>query len=177
MPNKSFYISPIKLEDAKQLHEFMMANVKRFIEHLPYTLAKNLKVETSKDYIIAQQQKREHKTEYTFTIKDNTTHTIIGLILLKDIDWNNSIGEFAYCIDGDKENKGIMSSTIQQFSHYVFTTLNLERLQIVTPKSNISSTKVAINCGFIWKKTLKDEYATPNASTIDMELYELQYKR
>lgn len=176
MTNKSFYIAPLQLEDAKLLHEFMMANVKRFIEYLPYTLAKNLKVEGSKAYIVAQQEKSEHKSEYTFTVKETTTNTIIGLILLKDIDWKNSTGDFAYCIDGDKENKGIMSSTISQFSHYAFTTLNLKTLQIVTHKDNIASVKVATNCGFIWKGTLKNEYATPNASTIDMELYELQYK-
>ncbi|MFB9051914.1 GNAT family N-acetyltransferase [Formosa undariae] len=177
MINNSFYISKIEQTDASLLHKFMMANVKRFVTYLPYTLAKNLKVEASKAYIIAQEQKREHKHEYTFTLKDSSSNIIFGLIILKDIDWKNSTGEFAYCIDGSKENKGFMSSAIAQCSDYAFKTLQLKTLHIISHKTNISSIKVAINAGFIWTKTLKNEYAPPNAPTQDMELYELQHER
>ncbi|MHA7942542.1 GNAT family N-acetyltransferase [Formosa sp. 3Alg 14/1] len=175
--DKSFYIANLEVSDAPHLHKFMMANVKRFVPYLPYTLAKNLKVEASKEYIIAQQQKREHKHEYTFTLKDVTTNAIFALIILKDIDWKNGIGEFAYCIDEHKENKGIMSSAIAKFSHYAFTELRLKTLQIISHKTNVASIKVAINAGFVWTKTLKNEYAPPNAPTQDMELYELQCER
>ncbi|MDW5289503.1 GNAT family N-acetyltransferase [Formosa sp. PL04] len=176
MDNKSFYISNLEVSDATQLHKFMMANVKRFIPYLPYTLAKNLKVEGSEEYILAQQQKQEHKHEYTFTLKDVTTNVIFALIILKDIDWQKSTGEFAYCIDEQKENKGIMSSAITKFSQYAFTSLHLKTLHIISHKTNIASIKVATNAGFIWTKTLKNEYAPPNAPTQDMELYELQHE-
>ena len=177
MNNISFYISNLEVSDAPHLHKFMMANVKRFVPYLPYTLAKNLKVEASKEYILAQQQKQEHKHEYTFSLKDVTTNTIFALIILKDIDWQKGTGEFAYCIDKDKENKGIMSSAITKFSQYAFSTLQLKTLYIISHKTNIASIKVATNSGFVWTKTLKNEYAPPNAPTQDMELYELQCER
>ena len=177
MHNKSFYISNLELSDAPHLHKFMMDNVKRFVSQLPYTLAKNLNVEASEAYIIAQQQKREHKHEQTFTRKDVTTNAIFALVILKDIDWQKKIGEFAYCIDKHKENKGIMSLAITKFSQYAFTKLQLNTLHIISHKSNIASIKVAKKAGFTWTKTLKNEYAPPNAPTQDMELYELQCKR
>ena len=177
MSNNSFYISELEQTDASMLHKFMMDNVKRFVPYLPYTLAKNLKVEASEEYIAAQQQKMKHKLEYTFLLKDVTTNAIFALIILKDINWQKGIGEFAYCIDKQKENKGIMSSAITKFSNYAFTSLGLKTLQIVSHKTNIASIKVATNAGFIWTKTLKNEYAPPNAPTQDMELYELQCER
>lgn len=177
MENRSFYITPLQLNDADKLNEFMSANVKRFIIYLPNTLAKNLKIETSKAYILAQQQQKEDKLDYTFVLKDINTNSIIGLIILKNIDWKKGKGEFAYCVDKNEESKGIMSSAIQQLSQYPFEKLNLKTLQIITHKTNIGSSKVASNSSFIWVKTLKNEYAPPNAPTLDMELYELQHER
>ena len=40
----------------------------------------------------------------------------------------------------------------------------------------MASIRVAEKTGFIWKKTLQQEYTPPGESTLDMELYELERK-
>ncbi|WP_066223168.1 GNAT family N-acetyltransferase [Formosa haliotis] len=173
MKNNSFYIQPIREHDAEHLHKFMMDNVKRFVTYLPNILAKNLNIEASKDYILYQQKQREQGFEFTFVLKDITTNFIVGLVILKEINWKKKQGEFAYCVDAKHENKGIISSAIEDLAYLAFEKLHLKTLQIISHKSNIGSIKVATNCGFVWKETLKNEYAPPNAPTLDMELYEL----
>lgn len=177
MTDKLFYIEALNRSDATDLNTFMRANVKRFVTYLPNTLSKNLKREGSIRYIEEQLKKEFNKTEFTFTLKDSKKNKIIGLIILKELDWGRLQGEFAYCIDKNFRGKSIMTEAIKEMSVYAFDVLNLKTLHIITNKSNIGSTKVATNSGYIWKTTLKNEYAPPNASTLDMELYELQYER
>ncbi|MGJ5642932.1 GNAT family N-acetyltransferase [Formosa sp. S-31] len=177
MTNKSFYIEALNRTDAYGLNTFMRSNVKQFVTYLPNTLSKNLKLQGSKDYIEDQLKKEFKKTEFTFTLKDSNSKKIIGLIILKELNWDTKQGEFAYCIDKKETQKGLMTQAIKDMSLYAFNTLQLKTLQIITNKSNIGSTKVATNCGFIWKSTLKNEYTPPNATSLDMELYELHHER
>ncbi|WP_435135424.1 GNAT family N-acetyltransferase [Formosa sp. A9] len=177
MSSKSFYIEALNRTDANGLNSFMRSNVKQFVTYLPNTLSKNLKLEGSKTYIEEQLKKEFNKKEFTFTLKDLKTNKLIGLIILKELDWEKQQGEFAYCIDKNASGKGIMTEAIKDISLYAFTKLQLKTLQIITHKSNIGSTKVATNSGYVWKSTLKNEYTPPNAKTLDMELYELYHER
>lgn len=57
--------------------------------------------------------------------------------------------------------------------HFAFDNLNLKTLQIIAHKTNLGSVKVAEKNGFIWKKTLLNEFTPTNEVPLDMELYEL----
>lgn len=173
----SFHIDFLKQEDAESLSEMMVSNSNRFKRYFPITLSKNLSLQNSEKYIIEKDKEREAKSEYTFAIKESTTFKIAGIIILKEINWNIKQGEFAYCIDMNFENKGIMSKAILAVSNFAFDVIGLDKLQIIVHKDNIGSAKVAQNCNFIWKKTLLNEYTPPNESPLDMELYELNCER
>lgn len=169
----SFHIDFLKQEDAESLSEMMVSNSNKFKRYFPITLSKNLSLRDSEKYIIEKNKEREDKSEYTFAIKESTSFKIIGILILKEINWNIKKGEFAYCIDMNFENKGIMSKAILAVSKFAFDVIGLDKLQIIVHKDNIGSAKVAQNCNFIWQKTLLNEYTPPNESPLDMELYEL----
>lgn len=173
----SFHIDFLKQEDAESLSEMMVSNSNRFNRYFPITLSKNLSLQDSEKYIIEKNKERETKSEYTFAIKESTSFKIAGIIILKEINWNIKKGEFAYCIDMNFENKGIMSKAILSVSKFAFDVIELDKLQIIVHKDNIGSTKVAQKSNFIWKKTLLNEYTPPNESPLDMELYELNCER
>lgn len=169
----TFYIEPLKFEDALNLNKLLVSNTERFKRYLPKTLSENRTLEGTKSYIFKRDEVMKSKLEYTFTIKDKTNKNIAGLIILKAIDWDKKKAEFAYCIGKPFEGKGWMSKAVQAASRFAFQELKLETLQIISHKSNIASIKVAEKNNFVWRKTLKHEFTPTGQSPLDMELYEL----
>ena len=172
----TFYIEPLKFEDALNLNKLLVSNTERFKRYLPKTLAVNRTLESTKSYIPRKIKLRQSNSEFVFTIKDKNTKNIAGLVILKNIDWDKKQGEFAYCIGEKFDNRGWMSESVEVISNFVFKKLTLEKLQIISHKSNIASIKVAEKNNFVWKKTLKNEFTPMGEAPLDMELYELTYE-
>lgn len=170
-------IDYLKAEDALQLNKLLVSNTERFIRYLPKTLAANRTLESTRAYIKKKIEESREKKEYVFTIKDKYGIQIIGLIILKNLDWNLKQGEFAYCIDKKFKGKGRMSEAIKATSKYAVDNLGLKTLQIISHKSNLGSVSVAVSSGFIWKETLSEEFTPLNEAPLDMELYELRHER
>ncbi|MEZ4801649.1 MAG: GNAT family N-acetyltransferase [Gelidibacter sp.] len=170
-------IQHLKPDDALQLNKLLVSNTERFIRFLPKTLAANRTLECTQSYITGKMATAEAKSEFVFTIKDRYAINIIGLVILKNIDWDAKQGEFAYCIGKRAKGKGLMSEAIKATSQYAIEELGLKTLQIISHKSNLGSVNVALNSGFVWKETLPEEFTPLNESPLDMELYELTNER
>jgi [ribosomal protein S5]-alanine N-acetyltransferase len=173
----NFIINSLLESDANQLHEFIVSNSDRLKRYFPVTLASNSTAEKSIAYIAIKNKEIEEKVNFTFAIRNKNTQEIVGLVILKKIDWNKKQGEFAYCIGADYEGKGLTSFAVKEMTTFAFKDLNLKTLQIISHKTNLGSVKVALNNGFIWKKTLRDEFTPTNEVALDMELYELTNER
>ena len=169
----SFYINPIEEKDAWSLCNFIVANEDRLKRYFPKTLEQNLTPDLSKRFVELKVKQFHLKEVFLFVIKEKESNTIAGLVYIKELDWNKKQGEFAYCIGYPFEGKGITTKSVKVLSNYAFKDLNLETLQIIVFKTNIASIKVAENCNFIWKKTLKNEFTPTGKKAMDMELYEL----
>ena len=167
-----FEIKPLHIKDAKSLSTLMLSNNDRYSRFFPNTLEQNLSKTASKEYILRKDKKIRAKTEFTYAIKEKTK--VVGLLIIKNIDWNKKVGELAYCIHFKNEGKGWMTKAIHEISIYAFSELGLEKLQIVVHKSNIGSIIVAENNKYLWIKTLEKGFTPPNEEALDMELYELK---
>lgn len=167
----------LKPEDALHLNKLLVSNTKHLRRFLPKTLAANRTLESTKSYIAEKMKAMQSDSEYVYTIKDKYTSNIVGLVILKNIDWENKQGEFAYCIGKNFEGKGWMSEAIEASSNYAIQNLGLKTLQIIAHKDNAGSVKVALNSGYEWKKTLENEFIPLNDVPLNMELYELNYER
>lgn len=169
-------ISYLQLDDALQLNKLLVSNTERFIRYLPKTLASNRTLESTRSYILKKIESARNDEEFLFVIKDKYGYNIIGLIILKNIDWKTSQGEFAYCIGKLFEGRGLMTEAIKASTKFAIENLGLSTIQILAHKSNLSSVNVALNSGFEWKATLKKEFTPLNEAPLDMELYELKYE-
>jgi ribosomal-protein-alanine N-acetyltransferase len=169
----SYSIVPIHPKDAWNICNFAVANENRLKRYFPKTLEQNLTPDLSNIFVEKKVKQFELKEEFLFTLRENESNTLVGLIYIKALDWTKKQGEFAYAIDYNVEGKGIMTEAIQQLSEYAFKNLGIETLQIIVHKSNIGSVKVADNCNFTYIKTLKSEHTPPGEAPLNMELYEL----
>jgi ribosomal-protein-alanine N-acetyltransferase len=170
-------IDKLKPIDASQLHEFMIQNTERFTKFFPRTLSDNVTLEKSLVYIETKGKEIQQKINFTFAIREIDTQKIIGLIIIKKIDWTNRIGELAYCIGNNFEGKGLISKVVKVISSFAYNELELKTLQIIAHKTNLGSIKVAENNGFIWQRTLIEEFTPTNELPLNMELYELTNER
>jgi len=173
MNEERILVSQIAGSDAEDLCALMTSNTSRFLRFFPNTLKQISTVEDSKIFIVKKRKEQQAKEEYTFLLKENATNKIIGLLILKEINWVTLQGELAYCIDQNYEGKGFMTQAVQYMSNFAFQKLELKTLQIIVHKSNIGSLRVAEKCNYIWQRTLKKAFTPPYEEALDMELYEL----
>jgi ribosomal-protein-alanine N-acetyltransferase len=169
----TFWITEFEPSDADKLNYLMKSNSERFQKYFPTTLSQNLTVEDSKAYILRKAIQNKNKIEFTFAIKENLTQNIAGIVILKDLDISQQVGEIAYAIDKTFEGKGWMTLVVKELSEYAFNTLGLKTLKIISHRTNLGSCKIAIKNGYVWQRTLKKEHTQVNGSPLDMELYEL----
>ncbi|WP_347923153.1 GNAT family protein [Pontimicrobium sp. SW4] len=172
----SFYIVPIQLKDAWSLCNFIVSNEDRLKRYFPKTLSENLTPTLSQFFVEKKVRQFKLKEEFLFTLKEEKTNALVGLIYLKELNWNKKQGEFAYCIGYPFKGQGLTSKAIKELSNHAFETLGVETLQIIAHRTNIGSIKVAENNNFKWVKTLVKGFTPTNEDPIDMELYEL-YKQ
>ena len=171
-----FEINPIHNADAWKICDFCIANAYRLKRYFPKTLEQNLNPTLSQLFVEEQLTKRENKASFLFTLKQSETRELVGLIYIKDLNWDKKQGEFAYCIGYTFEGQGLTSKAIRALSKYAFDDLQLETLQIITHKDNLPSVNLALNTNFKWKKTLANEFTPIGEAPLDMELYELDKK-
>lgn len=176
MSKLSSNIEKLKLTDSVELHNFILSNTERLKKYFPVTLSSNSTLEKTTEYIVTKNKEIEERSNFTFAIR-NEKSIIIGLMILKKIDWAKKMGEFAYCIGSNYEGKGHTSKAVNKMIQFAFNELQLKTLQIIAHKTNIGSCKVAENCGFSWKKTLLNEFTPVNETPLDMELYELENEK
>jgi ribosomal-protein-alanine N-acetyltransferase len=167
-------ISHLQLGDALQLNKLLVSNTERFKRYLPKTLAENRTLESTRSYIKRKIDSAQNKEEFVFVIKDKYLYNIVGLVILKNIDWQTKQGEFAYCIGKRFKGQGLMTEAIKASTKFAIEVLSLKKIQIIAHKTNLKSVNVAVNSGFIWKETLKNEFTPLNEAPLDMELYELK---
>lgn len=170
--SENFIIDQLKSTDATRLHLFLLDNSTRFSTFSPIKLSSNETIEKSVAYIEDKKDEIERKINFTFAIKELNTQKIAGLIIIKKIDWVDRRGELAYCIGNDYEGKGLVTKTVKAISGFAYNELGLKVLQIIAHKTNLGSVKVAQNSGFIWSRTLLNEFTPSGESPLDMELYE-----
>ncbi|GAW87935.1 N-acetyltransferase [Flavobacterium psychrophilum] len=170
-------INKLELADANELYQFIINNNERLQRYFPVTLSSNSTLEKSIKYIIIKNKEIKEKTNFTFAIREKNNQEIAGLIIIKKIDWNIKQGEFAYCIGSKFEGKRLTTFAVKKMLEFAFDELKLKTLQIISHKTNLGSIKVAKNNGFIWQKTLLNEFYPTIGAPLDMELYELKNKK
>ena len=174
---ESHTIEAIQEKDAWRICDFVVSNTDRLKKYLPKTVAQNLNPTLSNLFVAKKVVEFYDKKEFLFTLKEKENHTIIGLIYLKKIDWQQKQGELTYCIGYQYENKGIIIKTVRYISNWAFDKLELNTLQIIAHKTNLASITVAEKCGYNWRKTVLNEHTPPNEKPLDMELFELYNER
>ncbi len=173
--NSLFALEPLTVVDAPVLHSFLASNKEELNRFFPITLEQNETIQASENYIINKTEQKKLITEFTFAVKTN--NSVIGLLILKKLNWELKRGEIAYCIDKNYQGRGWITRAVKEITSYAFNDLDLKTLEIIVYKENKASVRVAEKCGYKWTKTLLKGYSPRNEEPLDMELYERSYEK
>ena len=83
----SYYIEPIKTQDAWNLCDFIVANEDRLKRYFPKTLEQNLTPSLSKRFVELKVKQFHLKEEFLFVIKRKESNKFAGLVYIKELDW------------------------------------------------------------------------------------------
>ncbi len=172
MKTLPFHIIPSGEITAQELTDLVSRNSEYWYRYFPLTIKKNDTLATSILFLIENEALTSDKKQFLFGVKDAVTATLFGLVYIKEIDWEMKQGELAYAIDKKVSGQGWMSQIVRIVSQKGFD-MGLEKLTIITHKTNKGSVAVAENSGYCWEETLSAAFTPPGGSSLDMELYTL----
>lgn len=94
--------------------------------------------------------------------------TLIGMVMIKNIDWSIPKCELGYFVGEEFSRKGYATEAIQAVLSYCFNNLIFLKVFVRVIATNIPSLALAKKCGFIREGYLKSEYRTGNKELVDL---------
>mgnify|MGYP003649526485 FL=1 len=169
-----FEIALLNAEGAKALHLLLKEDNDSFKEYFPITLRENTSLSATKKYIALKEKEAANKTDFTFAIHTIIHPEIAGLVILKDLDFENNEVELAYCLSPRFQGRGWITQAVSQIVDFAFLNHQISIFKIITHKTNTKSIAVAEHSGFVWHSTLEKEFKPEGKEAQDMELYILK---
>ncbi len=136
-------LKELKLGDEVDLFQIIDSQRTQLGEWLPF-----VELTTSVDFT------RKFVDTYISSEGVATTWTInfqrkcVGLVGLKEFDFDNHKTEIGYWLSTDYQSKNIMYRSCMQIIQYAFEELNMNRIQLKAGKLNKKSRKLASRLGF-----------------------------
>ena len=174
---KEIEIRPVEMDDYTDVYNIIEKNRERLVMYFPKTSRSIKDIETTKKFIKQKIKQAWQKEQFCFVTSMKSSARIIGMIMIKNIDWTIPKAELAYFIDKDFEGMGITSNAVQSVVEFCFERLEMEKLYIKFNPENAASKKVAIKNGFEKEGFLKREFRTGQGQLTDVERYGLLKKQ
>ena len=159
-------LEPIDLES---FYTLIRNNRSQLEAYLPFTSRASQDIRSAENYFEDLLRKQNRKEGYTLLIDLGTK--VIGMIYIKSINWSIAKCELGYFIDEDFQGKGYMTKAVQDAVVYCFETLGMHKVFARIGVDNVSSKKVALNCGFELEGGMKDDFRTGEGHLVDVEYY------
>ena len=157
-------------QDCEKFHQLIEENRIFFRPYFPKTIEQITDLSSAQNFINERINVNLLRQGYYFIIE--IENQLIGVVTLKEIDWQESICELAYFIDKSQEGKGIISKTIKEVILYCISELNLEKIYARVNPFNIASKKVLEKNGFTKEKILLNNFKNEKGVLEDVEYYE-----
>lgn len=168
---QDYHIEALETTDAKALFELIQHNKIRLETFFAGTVGETQTLSDTEDYCQEIIIRRQNKSYFPYLIKTNVTNQLIGLIDVKNIDWNIPKAELGYFIDGDFEGKGIITKGVGLVADYLVKEFKFLKLFCRVNAENLGSIQVVLKNGFELEGTIRREYRTSSGDIVDLNYY------
>ncbi|RIA10182.1 RimJ/RimL family protein N-acetyltransferase [Flavobacteriaceae bacterium MAR_2010_72] len=169
-----YSIQPLDTSKPEDFYHLIATNRLRLEDFFAGTVAKTMTLEATKAYCHAIDARVATKQYIPFIIVDRHTNQWVGLLDVKNIDWESAIAELGYFIDVNYEGRGLTSKALGLLMNYLKETYPLKQLLCRVASENIASKQVALRNGFQFEKKVANDYTTTKGKTVDLDYYVLR---
>jgi len=141
----SYRIRSLRQGDAEKIYEYMQDfNIVKYLATVPSPYL----LENALSFILFANEKEKEKTEFHYAIANVDDDKMLGLIGVKEINFQTGTCEIGYWLGREHHNRGIITQAINEISQYCFNELGLGVIKAIVFESNIASIKALEKAGF-----------------------------
>ena len=166
-----FQISLLQSNEAEAFFNLIDANRARREDFFAGTVTKTRTLEDTRTYCIEIQHRIKEKSYLPYIITDTKTNTFIGLVDVKNIDWNVPKAELGSFIDTTYEGQGVTSKATSIVVDYIVTKYKFIKLLCRANSRNKGSIAVILKNGFQLEGTIRNDYRTTKGEIVDLNYY------
>ena len=167
----NYKISLLHTNDSNAFFELIESNRPRLEDFFAGTVSKTRTLKDTIDYCIEIQNRIQSKTYFPYMITDLSTDKFVGLVDVKNIDWNVPKAELGSFIDQQYEGKGIVSKATNLVVDHSVEKYNFIKLLCRANSRNKGSIAVILKNGFELEGTIRKDYRTTKGEIVDLNYY------
>jgi len=168
---ENFKIIPFNTKQSHLFFNLIESNRSRLEDFFSGTVSKTKTLEDTIEYCKIIEQKVNYKEYFPFIIFNTKDNTFIGLVDVKNIDWEIPKAELGFFIDSNYEGMGVISKSINLVIGYLSETYNFKKLLCRIGSKNIGSINVALKNGFELEGIIRRDYRTTKGEIVDLNYY------
>ena len=166
----NFNIIDFNTNQSESFFNLIDTNRPRLEDFFAGTVAKTRTLKDTIDYCKDIEQRIKYRSYFLYIIT-NKRNDFIGLVDVKNIDWNVPKAELGYFIDAEYEGQGIISKALDSVIDYIVKEYHFKKLFCRIDTKNQGSIGVALKNGFELEGTIKNDYRTTKGEVIDLNYY------
>ncbi len=167
----NYKISLLDTNDSRAFFELIESNRPRLEDFFAGTVSKTRTLIDTIAYCVEIQNKIQSKTYFPYMITDMTTGKFIGIVDVKNIDWNVPKAELGSFIDHQYEGKGIVSKATNLVVDHSVEKYKFIKLLCRANSRNKGSIAVILKNGFELEGTIRKDYRTTKGEIVDLNYY------
>lgn len=166
-----FHLSLLSKSDSESFYYLIQNNLERLEDFFAGTVRKTNTLEDTVAYCLEIEQRITSKSYFPYLIIETKTNAVVGLIDLKNIDWDIPKGELGAFIDKDFEGKGIITHYGNILIDQIVAEHGFKKLFCRAAPQNKRSIQVVERIGFELEGTLRRDYKTTRGELVDLNYY------
>jgi len=167
----NYKISLLEINQSELFFNLIDTNRGRLEDFFAGTVSKTKTLAATVDYCREITQKIEDKNYFPYMITDVSCKKMIGLIDVKNIDWNVPKAELGAFIDKDYENKGVITKASVLVVDHLIETYQFKKILCRANNRNKGSISVILKNGFELEGTIRNDYRTTKGEIVDLNYY------
>lgn len=167
----NYTISLLKTIESKAFFKLIDNNRERLEDFFAGTVSKTKTIEDTINYCKTIEERITKKSYFPFMIIDTETNNFVGLIDVKNIDWNVPKAELGSFIDKAYESKGIITKAASLVVNHIIEKHQFKKLLCRANSRNLGSIGVILKNGFELEGTIRNDYRTTKGEIVDLNYY------
>jgi RimJ/RimL family protein N-acetyltransferase len=167
----NYKIDLLNTAESEAFFSLIDTNRVRLEDFFAGTVSKTRTLEDTLEYCTEIQNRIEAKTYFPYMITDINTGQFVGLVDVKNIDWNVPKAELGSFIDSRYEGKGIVTKAANLVVDYIVEKHKFLKLLCRANSRNKGSIAVILKNGFELEGTIRKDYRTTKGEIVDLNYY------